>query len=73
MSQPINTHMEECPHCLGTKNVWNGEDFIVCPICHGAGELEFVNSEEDDESPEFLNLDDLLIDPPENYDEDAFP
>lgn len=67
------SHVEECPHCLGTKNVWNGEDFIVCPLCTGSGTVQELDNEDDDIEPEFLNLDDLLIDPDENYDEEAFP
>lgn len=73
MIRDNKSHVEECPHCLGTKNVWNGVDFIVCPICTGSGTVQELDNEDDDTEPEFLNLDDLLIDPDENYDEEAFP
>lgn len=74
MSETLNTHMEECPNCLGAKSIWNGEDFVICTVCHGTGEVKVVNTdEEEDTGPEFVDFDELEIDPDEFYDEESYP
>ena len=43
--------MEEndCPNCLGTKNTFNGADFILCILCKGTGNhvIQDISDEED--------------------------
>lgn len=29
----------QCPHCLGNKKIFNGEDYITCTYCNGAGRV----------------------------------
>lgn len=31
--------MTECPKCLGSKQVFNGEDYETCSFCKGKGKV----------------------------------
>lgn len=37
--------MVECPKCLGSKEIFNGEDFEICKFCAGEGEVAQVDDD----------------------------
>lgn len=45
--------MEQCPQCIGSKQVFNGEDYETCTFCNGKGQVSA------DKAQKFDPLDDL--------------
>lgn len=52
---------EPCKKCLGTGQVWNGEEMEECGYCDGESVIENYDS--------IIDIDDLIEPPEEPFDE----
>lgn len=42
----------KCPECLGSKDIYDGEEYITCPECQGSGWKYKVNGDWEEILPE---------------------
>lgn len=55
----VNKNTVECPECFGSKAIWNGSNYITCPLCKGEGTLPDTF---DTRNEEYIVPDDTIVD-----------